>query len=78
MEQAINFWTEKVKLESEWTSYQNETEILQRVTLCDAIDRLLIFKDNPVGELENEIDSILTDYDFIFLEEYVNRVRGIR
>lgn len=78
MEQAINFWTEKVKLEAEWTKYQNETEILQKVTLCDAIDRLLIFKDSPVGPLENEIDSVLIDFETSFLEEYLKRVRGTR
>jgi hypothetical protein len=58
-------------LRKEYYKYRAETPALKDIDLEDAIRRLLVFMDNPEGEVENEIDSILIGYQTEFLEEYL-------
>ncbi len=58
-------------LRREYYKYRAETPALKDIDLEDAIRRLLVFMDNPKGEIEDEIDSILTDYEKEFLEDYL-------
>jgi galactose-1-phosphate uridylyltransferase len=71
MEKGIKFWLKKMQLEIEYAEYQAMTPALLSITLEDAIQRLMEFEDNPQGELENEIDSILIGYDNDFLTQYM-------
>jgi Fe-S-cluster formation regulator IscX/YfhJ len=71
MEKGIKFWLKKMQLEIEYAEYQAETPVLRSVMLEDAIKRLEEFKDDPRGALEDEIDSILVDYDDDFLNQYM-------
>jgi hypothetical protein len=58
-------------LRKEYYDYQAVTPALDGVTLEEAIQKLIQFKDDPKGEVENEIDSILIDYETEFLEDYL-------
>ncbi len=71
MEKGIKFWLKKMQLEIEYAEYQAKTPALLSITLEDAIQRLMKFEDNPQGEMENEIDSILIEYDNDFLNQYM-------
>lgn len=46
-----------------WARCQMHTPVLAEITSLDAINKLLIFTDNPQGKLENEIDSAFMEFD---------------
>jgi len=51
-----------------WANLQRQYKVLADTTLLAAIDKLLAFKDNPQGLLENEIDSVFIEFETTELE----------
>jgi len=59
------------EIKNAWAEAQALMPNLKKITLKEAVIALVRFKDNPQGQLENEIDSALIDFEISELKAAV-------